>query len=94
MSETPNSRPSILLEADKAVNGDRQDDYGHPKINHTRTAEMWSSFLGVKITPEQVCMMNILQKVSRSSHMITRDGLVDIAGYALNVEMIQNEENP
>ena len=82
---------SILDEADQAIHGDRNHDYGHPIINHGLTGKLWGAYLGVSITPEQVCMMNILQKVSRSSTgVMTRDTLVDIAGYAGNVEMIQD----
>ena len=83
---------SILEEAGQAIHGDRNHDYGHPIINHSITADLWSTYLQCEITAEQVCMMNILQKVSRSaSGVMTRDTLVDIAGYAGNVEMIQDQ---
>lgn len=80
---------SILEEAQNVVHGDRAKDYGHPFINHNRTAQLWTAYLGVPITAEQVCMLNILQKISRSQNRLTRDTLVDIAGYAANVEMIE-----
>ena len=82
---------TVLQEATRVVSGARGDDYGHPLDNHGRTAAFWSTYLGQTITPEQVCMMNALQKVSRSMNRITRDSLVDIAGYARNIEMIQDE---
>lgn len=82
---------SVLQDAMSAVNGARQMDYGHPLDNHTRTADLWSTYLGVPITAEQVCFLNILQKVSRAMNAVTRDGLVDIAGYAQNVQMIRDE---
>lgn len=77
---------ALLAEATKAVAGDRNHDYGDPVDNHRRTAELWSTFLGVEITPRQVCICNILQKVSREAHFRKRDTLVDIAGYAANAE--------
>jgi hypothetical protein len=83
---------NILLEADKIIHGDRQKSYGTPLKNHTRTAALWSAYLGVTITAEQVCYMNILQKVSRSATGVQqRDTLVDIAGFAGNIEMVEDE---
>lgn len=80
---------SILKEASKVVRGARRHHYGTPSVNHGRTAALWSVYLGREITPEQVCMLNILQKVSRGMNRLTRDTLVDIAGYAENVHLIQ-----
>jgi len=79
---------SILDVAKTLVNGDRQHAYGVPEVNHERTAELWSAYLGpdYHLTAHDVCMLNILQKVSRLAHAPTRDGHVDIAGYAENAE--------
>lgn len=77
---------SILSEAANIVDGDRQQTYGTPLENHTRTAKLWSAYLGIEITPRNVCMMNILQKVSRDRFKPGRDHLVDIAGYAENAQ--------
>jgi hypothetical protein len=85
MSET------ILQEAQRHVHGARNEDYGTPYDNHGRTAALWSVYLNRLVTPEDVCMLNILQKVSRGMNSITRDTLVDVAGYAANVEMVQAE---
>jgi hypothetical protein len=82
---------SILQEAQRHVHGARNQDYGHPMDNHGRTAALWSAYLAQPVTPEDVCFLNILQKISRAQHSITRDSLVDIAGYAANVEMVEDE---
>lgn len=79
---------SILFDAEMAVNGSRQADYGTPAENHGRTAALWSAYLGVKVTARDVCMLNILQKVSRERHCAKRDNLVDIAGYSENASRI------
>ena len=79
---------TILDTAKRVTAQDRGLDYGHPSINHKRTANFWSTYLDRDITPEDVCMMNILQKVSRGMNTLTEDTLVDIAGYARNIEMI------
>ena len=82
---------SCMTEAQNIVNRDRRDSYGHPLDNHQRTADFWGTYLGIKLTPEDVCMLNILQKISRSMHSLKRDSIVDIIGYAENVDMIQQE---
>lgn len=91
-AERAPTRPTgetVLDTARRVTTIDRNQDYGHPADNHGRTAEFWSTFLGMEITSEQVCMMNILQKVSRGMAVLTHDTLVDIAGYSRNVEMIR-----
>ena len=93
----PQPITNILQQADELIHGDRQKDYGHPLDNHKTTAELWSAYLKkvtgkeIDLSPEDVCVLNILQKVSRGGHRITRDTIIDIAGYAGNMEMIQNE---
>lgn len=85
---------NILQKADRATTTDRNKYYGHPLDNHSVTAGLWGVYLGVDIGPEDVCFLNILQKVSRTvSGEIIEDTLIDIAGYARNVEMIQLERD-
>lgn len=83
---------SILAEAEAIVHGSRQADYGTPLANHSRTAALWSAYLGIPVTARQVCMLNILQKVSRDVHHSKRDNLVDIAGYAENANLCEEAE--
>lgn len=82
---------SILRRAAEVVSGDRQHHYGNPLDNHSRTAALFSAYLGFTITPEQVCFLNILQKIARGMNTITTDTLVDIAGYAANIDMMRAE---
>lgn len=91
---------SVLVEAARLVDGDRQAAYGHPADNHRCTAELWTAYLSrraeasspdspvVGVDAFDVCMLNILQKVSRLAHTRQRDGLVDLAGFARNAEMV------
>lgn len=85
---------TILDDASKAVVA-RGESYGTPADNHGRTAAMWSAYLGVKVTAFDVCMLNIMQKVSRArcdpGH---RDNLVDVAGYAENAERCAVKDAP
>ena len=87
----PGEVRSILAEAGDVVHGARRKEYGSPLENHTRTARLWSAYLGADVTAEDVCMLNALQKISRQKHAPKRDNLVDLAGYAANVELIENE---
>lgn len=82
---------NVLDEAKHLVYGNRQANYGHPLDNHGRTAQLWSTYLQTNVTPENVCMLNILQKVARSMNEITHDTIVDVAGYSENVNMILQE---
>jgi hypothetical protein len=79
---------SILAEAHAIVAGARNLSYGHPRDNHRRTAALWSAYLGVPISPRQVCMLNALQKISRDAHRAGRDNLVERAGGARNAELV------
>lgn len=88
--------PDVLKVASEIVDGSRKTTYGHPVDNHERTAELWNAFLlgkdeSYRITAQDVCIMNILQKVSRLAHSIHRDSLIDICGYARNIEIIEVE---
>lgn len=88
---------NVLQEADQIIHGDRNKTYGHPLDNHTCTAEMWSAYLSrrlrtkIELTAEDVCWLNVLQKVSREANLSKRDNSVDVCGYVGNVEMIQEE---
>ena len=83
---------NILEEANELVNGARQASYGHPLDDFTRTAKMWSAILGCEVTAEQVGLCMCAVKISRQCNKPKRDNLVDLAGYALTVEMVLTEK--
>jgi hypothetical protein len=90
---------TILTRAQDVVDGDRQDDYGHPKDNHSCTAALMEAYMRRKwddapgFDATDVCIFNILQKISRLAHTPGhRDSLVDIAGWARNIEMLYDKE--
>jgi hypothetical protein len=98
VEEAPQKVDSVLLEAQDVIHGARSRDYGAALDNHTATADMLSAYLrrkygiAVSLTAEDVCLFNVLQKVARLANTPDhRDSLVDIAGYAGNVEMVQQE---
>ena len=77
----------------------RGEAYGKPRVNHNRTARLWTAFLhnkglgsSLRINAEDVCLLNILQKGARTQHGAQHlDNLIDITGYADNLEEIWNE---
>lgn len=79
---------SILQEAERLVNGDRQQSYGDATESFERIADFWHTYLKAKlkdtehISAKDVASMMILMKVSRSVTSDKRDNWVDIAGYA------------
>lgn len=93
---------NILEEANSIVHGARATAYGHPYDNHGLTAEYWTVYLNARnshmglvgnLSAEDVCFLNILQKIARAQNGVdlNRDSIVDIAGYAANIEIIQEE---
>ena len=86
---------NILEVANNLVNGNRQEDYGHPLDTHDRVAKMWSVILDADVTAEQVQLCMIALKVCRQCNKPKVDNLVDIAGYAQTTQMTieKREEN-
>ena len=50
------STTTICQEADKITTGARADVYGHPSVNFANIADLCSTYLGVKVTAEQVAL--------------------------------------
>jgi hypothetical protein len=90
--ETNRTSETILNEAARITSRDRNKSYGPPRDNHSRTAALWSAYLGIPLTYRDVCWMNVLQKASRDRHCPHRDSLVDGCGFLRNIEMADNDE--
>lgn len=86
---------NIAEEAAKVVE-DRMAVYGPPGENHACTAELWRAYvkrrfgLNVPFDAEAVCWLNVLQKISRQANESQRDNLVDVVGFVLNAELVQD----
>lgn len=73
---------SILLEAERTVNGPRQAIYGHPLDNFSRLGKLMSGILGIEVTAEQAALCMVAVKISRLIQTPDhRDSDLDGAGY-------------
>ena len=88
-------RSKILKDAEFLINNDREKDYGHPKINHGRIADLWSVVLERKIEPHEVALCMALVKISRLVQTPDHeDSYVDGAVYiAIAGELATEEES-
>jgi hypothetical protein len=93
-------KPNVLQEADKLVNGLRDESYGLPHVNWGDTAEMMTAYLHARrLLPREVsldahdgCMLMVCVKLAREGNKRSRDNLVDIAGYANVAERCDSEK--
>ena len=60
---------------------ERHRDYGPASVNLQRTADLWSAYLGVPISVEQVCVCMSLVKISRMASGRKTDNYVDARAY-------------
>ena len=72
---------SILLEAHRLVNGDRDKSYGGWEEDFTRTAKLASIMTKKELTAVDILKIMVAVKLSRSTQRYKRDNLVDACGY-------------
>jgi hypothetical protein len=88
-------RDSVLLEAQGLVHGGRNDDYGHPLDDWSRTAAMVSAMLSHKLreplTAEDALMFMVCVKLSREVNRPKRDNRTDGAGYFECLDWVVDE---
>jgi hypothetical protein len=81
---------SILEEALRLVNGDRQATYGPPEQDYRRVAAITAAALDTDWTAADAIVQMLAVKLARIGHGVTadlppeaiRDSLVDLCGYA------------
>ncbi|AFF28433.1 phosphofructokinase [Mycobacterium phage Tiger] len=83
---------TILQEAERLINGERQQQYGEATESFERIAGMWSAYIGKELNGFDVINLMVLLKVSRAKVGYHRDSYVDIAGYAGLGERLYNEQ--
>ena len=90
--------PTMLEQADAIISGDRQRDYGDKLQNFSQIAMLWQGTLATvlapnaAITPELVAMCMIQVKLARLAKSPDHfDSLMDVAGYAGCMSILQDE---
>ncbi|AGT14307.1 phosphofructokinase [Mycobacterium phage Adzzy] len=80
---------TILEEAQRLIDGDRQQSYGKAITSFERIADLWTAYIGCEpLTAMDVANLMSLLKISRAKsalstpEVIHRDSYVDLAGYA------------
>lgn len=83
------NRREILETAISKIDGDRNRDYGDPKVNHDRIALLWNAYIegmppcrdGLKAV-DVILMMELLKVARLMESPDHEDSWVDMAGYA------------
>lgn len=84
---------SILAEAAEIRGGNRAADYGDAVECFKLIAEIATLLIGVKITPEECCIVQMALKLARERYKHKRDNLVDLCGYADILYLIRESED-
>lgn len=74
-------KQSILLQADKIVNGDRNEQYGDPNVAFEEYRTILKATFGIDLTSAQICKVLMAIKLGRMKYKYKEDSLVDLCGY-------------
>jgi hypothetical protein len=77
----PPPEDSCLLEAQKLVYGDRNEAYGHPLEDYSRTVRIFNAITGRDLTESEGVVFMLAVKLSRLMNKKLRDNYTDLAGY-------------
>ncbi len=82
-------RKELLKNAIKHTCGDRDVEYGSPRMNLSHIARLWSSYISAKylidleLSSEDVAWLNVLQKMARTFEGCAKpDTYEDAAAYS------------
>ena len=75
-------RAEILKDAEAAICGQREQDYGSPEDNFGVISRLWTDYLDTEVDTIDVAMMMCLLKIARIKNGGgTEDSFVDLCGY-------------
>ena len=89
---TKGETESILSEAERIVNGDRQADYSDPVENFNHISAIASEISKEELSPTTCAIVMIAVKLARENYKHKRDNLVDLAGYVEILNRIKESE--
>jgi hypothetical protein len=88
----PTTTEAFFANATKLIH-ERGTVYGHPIANMERISKLVSSYIDFPLMPHDICIINILQKISRlqesPGHL---DSLIDIAAYTAIYKTVYDAE--
>ena len=90
----------VLSEAARLINGPRAKFYGKPTKNIALIATLWDAYTRAvwerkgRLDAYDVCQLMILLKVARGAHGYLRDSVLDTAGYAGLMEVLEAANAP
>lgn len=82
-------KPSLLMQAERVVNGDRNEQYGDPNIAFQEYADILSTTFDIHLTPEQICKVQMAIKLGRLKYKFKEDSLLDLMGYSEILNRLQ-----
>ncbi len=65
------------------VTSDRNESYGDPLDNMSRTASLFAAYLGYPVSPKDVAILMCLVKIAREAYMPKADNLDDLLGWGM-----------
>jgi hypothetical protein len=83
-------RKSTLLEAENLINGIRQGAYDKPERNFERISIIASVLVGKQLSAIDCIKVLMATKLAREAFKHKRDNIVDLAGYAEILDMVEN----
>jgi len=92
------AKQNVTEEANGLIRGDRQKDYGHPRINFQRIADGFNGYVRGRdleekpFTPYDVANLMIILKAMRGTEGYKRDTAVDIVGYAALAAVVEGDD--
>lgn len=89
---TKSETESILSEAERIVNGERQADYSDPVENFKHISAIASAISKKELSPTTCAIVMIAVKLARENFKHKRDNLVDLAGYVEILNRIKESE--
>lgn len=85
----------IIEEAAEITSGSRQWSYGDAESNHGCAAKLKAAYRerrgDADLDGVDHCVEMMLTKIARFAHGRNRDDIVDVVGYAINVEAMMRE---
>jgi hypothetical protein len=82
-------KESLLSQADKIVNGDRNEQYGDAKQAFSEYSDILKTTFNILLTPEEICKVMMAIKLGRLKYKFKEDSVVDLMGYSEILNRLQ-----